>query len=66
MSNIYTKSMRHALQEARDYRDDLDIDEAKGHLSYDEWLKKVKSIKRALMVLTLTNTQSIQQNGVII
>jgi hypothetical protein len=39
MSNIYTKSMRDALQEARDYRDDLDIDEAKGHLSYDEWLK---------------------------
>ena len=46
MSNIYTKSMRDALQEARDYRDDLDIDEAKGHLSYDEWLKKEKGIAK--------------------
>ena len=46
MSNIYTKSMRDALEEARDYRDGLDIDEAKGHLSYDEWLKKVKSIAK--------------------
>jgi hypothetical protein len=43
---MYTKSMREALQEARDYRDGLDIDEAKGHLSYDEWLKKVKRIKK--------------------
>ena len=46
MSNIYTKSMRDALEEARDYRDGLDIDEAKGHLSYDEWLKKEKGIKK--------------------
>jgi len=38
--------MRDALEEARDYRDGLDIDEAKGHLSYDEWLKKVKSIAK--------------------
>ena len=46
MSNIYTKSMRDALQEARDFRDSLDIDEAKGHLSYDDWLKQVKGIKK--------------------
>ena len=49
--------MSAALQEARDYRDssdidegtdieELDIDEAKGHLSYDDWLKQVKDIKK--------------------
>jgi len=46
MSNIYTKSMSQALKEARDYRDTSDIDEGKGHLSYDEWLKKEKGIKK--------------------
>jgi hypothetical protein len=51
MANIYTKSMRDALQEARDYRDTSDIDERKDveevkeHLSYDEWLKEEKGIK---------------------
>ena len=49
---MYQKSMREALQEARDYRDASDIDEgtkldeAKGHLSYDDWLKQVKDIKK--------------------
>ena len=43
---MYQKSMRDALQEARDYRDSSDIDEAKGHLSYDDWLKQVKGIKK--------------------
>jgi len=43
--------MRDALQEARDYRDtsdieELDIEEGKGHLSYDEWLKKEKGIAK--------------------
>ena len=44
--------MSEALKEARDFRDTsdidegTDIDEAKGHLSYDEWLKKVKGIKK--------------------
>ena len=46
MSNIYTKSMSQALQEARDYRDTKELDEAKGHLSYDEWLKKEKGIAK--------------------
>ena len=43
---MYVKSMSKALQEARDYRDTSDIDEGKGQLSYDEWLKKVKRIKK--------------------
>ena len=43
---MYQKSMREALQEARDYRDSSDIEEAKGHLEYDEWLKQVKGIKK--------------------
>ena len=51
MTNSYTKSMRDALQEARDFRDtsdieELDIEEGKGFLEYDEWLKKVKGIKK--------------------
>jgi hypothetical protein len=51
MANIYTKSMREALQEARDFRDtneieELDIEEGTGHLSYDEWLKKEKGIAK--------------------
>ena len=54
MANIYAKSMRDALKEARDYRDasdtsdieELDIEEGKGFLEYDEWLKKVKGIKK--------------------
>ena len=51
MSNIYTKSMSQALKEARDFRDtsdieELDIEEGKGFLEYDEWLKQVKGIKK--------------------
>ena len=51
MANSYTKSMRDALQEARDFRDtseieELDIEEGKGFLEYDEWLKQVKGIKK--------------------
>ena len=51
MANIYAKSMRDALQEARDYRDtsnieELNIEEGKGFLEYDEWLKQVKGIKK--------------------
>ena len=46
MSNMYTKSMSQALQEARDYRDTKELEEGKGHLSYDEWLKKEKGIKK--------------------
>jgi len=46
MASIYKKTMREALEEARDYRDISDIDEAKGHLEYDEWLKQVKGIKK--------------------
>ena len=48
---MYAKSMRDALQEARDYRDtsdieELDIEEGKGFLEYDEWLKQVKGIAK--------------------
>ena len=48
---MYKKSMSEALKEARDFRDTSDIeevelDEAKGHLSYDEWLKQVKGIEK--------------------
>ena len=44
MTNIYKKSMRDALQEARDYRESTDVSE--GNLSYDEWLKQVKGIEK--------------------
>jgi hypothetical protein len=44
MANIYTKTMREALQEARDYREPTDVSE--GNLSYDEWLKQVKGIEK--------------------
>ena len=54
---MYKKSMSEALQEARDFRDtsdtsdtsdieELDIEEGKGFLEYDEWLKQVKGIKK--------------------
>ena len=43
---MYQKSMSAALQEARDYRDSSDIEEGKGFLEYDEWLKQVKGIKK--------------------
>ena len=46
MSNIYAKSMSKALQEARDYRDVSNIEEGKGFLEYDEWLKQVKGIAK--------------------
>jgi len=57
MANIYAKSMSEALQEARDFRDtsdieevtdveETDIEEGKGFLEYDEWLKQVKGIKK--------------------
>ena len=45
MANIYTKSMSEALKEARDYRDTSDIEEGYP-MSYDEWLKKEKGIKK--------------------
>ena len=43
--------MSQALQEARNYRDtseieELDIEEGKGFLEYDEWLKKEKGIAK--------------------
>ena len=44
MANIYKKTMRDALQEARDYRESTDVSE--GNLSYDEWLKQVKGIEK--------------------
>ncbi len=44
MSNIYKKTMRDALKEARDYREPTDVSE--GNLSYDEWLKQVKGIEK--------------------
>ena len=48
---MYKKSMSEALQEARNYRDssdieELDIEEGKGFLEYDEWLKKEKGIAK--------------------
>jgi hypothetical protein len=49
---MYKKSMSEALQEARDFRDTSDIEEVtdveegKGFLEYDEWLKQVKGIKK--------------------
>ena len=51
MANIYAKTMRDALQEARNYRDtsdieELDIEEGKGFLEYDEWLKQEKGIAK--------------------
>ena len=44
MANTYSKTMRDALQEAREYRDTSNIEE--GHLSYDEWLKQEKGIEK--------------------
>jgi hypothetical protein len=38
--------MREALQEARDYRDPKQTEVSEGNLSYDEWLKQVKGIKK--------------------
>ena len=46
MASIYKKTMREALEQARDYRDSSDIEEGKGFLEYDEWLKQVKGIKK--------------------
>ena len=52
MASIYKKTMREALEQARDYRDTSDIEEVTeveegtGHLEYDEWLKQVKGIKK--------------------
>ena len=43
---MYQKSMSQALKEAREYRDTNEIEEASGHLSYDEWLKKEKGIAK--------------------
>ena len=45
MASIYKKTMREALQEARDYRDTSDIEEGYP-MSYDKWLKKEKGIKK--------------------
>jgi len=47
MANIYKKTMRDALQEARDYRESTEpTDVSEGNLSYDEWLKQVKGIEK--------------------
>ena len=46
MASIYKKTMREALEQARDYRDSSDIEEGKGFLEYDEWLKQVKGIQK--------------------
>jgi len=46
MASIYKKTMREALEQARDYRDSSDIEEGKGFLEYDEWLKKEKGIAK--------------------
>ena len=45
MANIYKKTMREALEQARNYRDTSDIEEGYP-MSYDEWLKKEKGIKK--------------------
>ena len=43
---MYQKSMRDALQEAREYRDPKQTEVSEGHLSYDEWLKQEKGIAK--------------------
>ena len=45
MASIYKKTMREALEQARNYRDTSDIEEGYP-MSYDEWLKKEKGIKK--------------------
>ena len=45
MASIYKKTMREALEQARNYRDTSDIEEGYP-MSYDEWLKKDKGIKK--------------------
>ena len=50
MANIYKKTMRDALQEAREYREPTDVSE--GNLSYDEWLKKEKGIAKGAHGIT--------------
>ena len=45
MASIYKKTMREALEEARNFRDTSDIEEGYP-MSYDEWLKKEKGIKK--------------------
>jgi len=43
---MYQKSMRDALQEAREYRDPKQTEVSEGNLSYDEWLKQEKGIAK--------------------
>ena len=46
MASIYKKTMREALEQARNFRDTKQTEVSEGNLSYDEWLKQVKGIKK--------------------
>ena len=46
MTSIYKKTMREALEQARNYRDTKQTEVSEGNLSYDEWLKQVKGIEK--------------------
>jgi len=46
MANIYKKTMREALEQARNFRDTKPTEVSEGNLSYDEWLKQVKGIEK--------------------
>ncbi len=46
MASIYKKTMREALEQARNYRDTKQTEVSEGNLSYDEWLKQVKGIEK--------------------
>jgi len=46
MASIYKKTMREALEQARNYREPEQTEVSEGNLSYDEWLKQVKGIEK--------------------
>ena len=46
MASIYKKTMREALEQARNFRDTKPTEVSEGNLSYDEWLKQVKGIEK--------------------
>ena len=46
MASIYKKTMREALEQARNFRDTKQTEVSEGSLSYDEWLKQVKGIEK--------------------
>ena len=46
MASIYKKTMREALEQARNFRDTKQTEVSEGNLSYDEWLKQVKGIEK--------------------